>query len=32
MDDLAPAPEALLELGESVEPRTPHRLHALLER
>ncbi|CAN5379373.1 amylo-alpha-1,6-glucosidase [soil metagenome] len=32
MDDLAPAPEAPVEQGESVEPRTPHRLHALKDK
>ncbi|MDP2012082.1 MAG: amylo-alpha-1,6-glucosidase [Phenylobacterium sp.] len=32
MDDLAPAPGAPVEHGESVEPRTPHRLHALKDK
>jgi glycogen debranching enzyme len=29
MDDLAPAPDAPVEQGETVEPRVPHRLFAL---
>ncbi len=32
MDDLAPAPEAVVEPGEIHEPRVPHRLHALKDR
>src|SRR5436190_23367274 len=29
MDDLAPSPEAPVALGETSEPRVPHRLYAL---
>ncbi len=32
MDDLAPAPEAQVALGETGEPRVPHRLYALKDR
>ncbi|HEX5379465.1 MAG TPA: glycogen debranching N-terminal domain-containing protein, partial [Phenylobacterium sp.] len=32
MDDLAPAPEAVVEPGEIHEPRVPHRLHALKDK
>lgn len=32
MDDLAPAPDALLESGETNEPRVPHRLYALKDK
>ncbi len=32
MDDLAPAPEAHVALGETGEPRVPHRLYALKDR
>ncbi|MFN3511982.1 MAG: glycogen debranching N-terminal domain-containing protein [Phenylobacterium sp.] len=32
MDDLAPAPEAPVDLGETGEPRTPWRLYALKDR
>jgi glycogen debranching enzyme len=32
MDDLAPAPEATIALGETGEPRVPHRLYALKDR
>jgi len=32
MDDLAPAPEAVLEQGETGEARVPHRLYALKDK
>ena len=32
MDDLAPAPEAPVDFGETGEPRVPHRLFALKDR
>ncbi|HZZ32225.1 MAG TPA: amylo-alpha-1,6-glucosidase [Phenylobacterium sp.] len=32
MDDLAPAPETQAALGETSEPRVPHRLYALKDR
>ena len=32
MDDLAPAPDAQLEQGETGEPRVPHRLFALKDK
>ena len=32
MDDLAPAPDAPIELGETGEPRVPHRLFALKDK
>ncbi len=32
MDDLAPAPEAPVALGETGEPRVPHRLYALKDK
>jgi glycogen debranching enzyme len=32
MDDLAPAPDAAAELGETREPRVPHRLFALKDK
>jgi len=32
MDDLAPAPDAPVELGETGEPRVPHLLYALKDR
>jgi glycogen debranching enzyme len=32
MDDLAPGADAKLEAGDTVEPRTPHRLYALKDR
>src|SRR5690349_18278051 len=32
MDDLAPAPDAAIEVGETREPRVPHRLYALKDK
>jgi len=32
MDDLAPSPDAPVELGETGEPRVPHRLFTLKDR
>ena len=32
MDDLAPAPDAAIEHGETREPRVPHRLFALKDK